>query len=255
MVSVSALAVAASLLIPQQPAGLLVILGGGRESDTAAKLIAEHCGGSKLVVLAHSRENPAQSAAALKEFFEKAGAKNVDAPTSEKPEDILASLKDAKGVFMSGGDQNRFIARFPESSKVPEAIRAVYTNGGVVAGTSAGASLIGEWMPTGNGNETVKGLGVLPGIIFDQHFFKRNRQDRLRAMVGQRKVMGLGIEERAFITFQKGMVIAFEGPTLWIVPKEGADAEEKTLQTGDSARIFTQVLGLQKTRSSRYRPS
>ncbi len=197
-----------------------------------------------MVVLAHSRENPNQSAAALKEFFEKAGAKNVDAPTSEKAEDILASLKDAKGVFMSGGDQNRFVARFPESSKVPEAIRSIFGRGGVIAGTSAGASLIGEWMPTGNGNETVKGLGVLPGAILDQHFFKRNRQDRLRAMVGERKVIGLGIEERAYITVQKGVVTAFEGPTLLITPKADAKAEEKTLQTGESARVFPQVLSL-----------
>lgn len=244
MVSLSAIALALSIGCPQEPTGLLVILGGGRESESAAKLIAEHCSGSKLVVLAHSRENPAQSASALKEFFEKAGAKSVEAPTSEKAEDILASLKDAKGVFMSGGDQNRFVGRFPESSKVPEAIRSVFLKGGVVAGTSAGASLIGEWMPTGNGNETVKGLGVLPGTILDQHFFKRNRQDRLRAMVGERKVVGLGIEERAYITIQKGVVTAFEGPTFWITPKADSKAEEKTLQTGESARVFPQVLSL-----------
>lgn len=245
MVSVSALALAASLLVPQQPEGLLVILGGGRESETAAKLIAEHCGEGKLVVLAHSRENPAQSAAALTEFFKKSGAKNVEAPTSEKPEEILAALTDAKGVFMSGGDQNRFIARFPESSKVPEAIRSVFLKGGVVSGTSAGASLIGEWMPTGNGNETVKGLGVLPGAILDQHFFKRNRQDRLRAMVAERKVIGLGIEERAFITVRKGLVTAFEGPTLWIDPKAtGEKPVETTLQTGESGRVFPRVRSL-----------
>lgn len=244
MVSVAALTLAVTLSPSLAPEGLLVILGGGRESENAAKLIADHCGDSKLVVLAHSRENPSQSAAALKEFFLKNGARNVEAPTSEKAEDILVVLKDAKGVFMSGGDQNRFMGRFPESSKVPEAIRAVYRRGGVVSGTSAGASLIAEWMPTGNGNETVKGLGVLSGSILDQHFFKRNRQDRLRAMVKERKITGLGIEERAFITVRQGVVTAFEGPTLWISPTEGGNLQEKTLQTGESANVFPPNNGL-----------
>lgn len=210
--------------IPMATPGSLLIMGGGRESPEAAKRLIALAGGSDaaIVILAHSREEVARSASALKEFFEANGARRVEAPTSEDPTTIVGLLRTAKGVFLSGGDQNRFLARFPASSGVAAALKGVVARGGVVGGTSAGASLLGEWMPTGSemAETALKphpegltaGLGLLPKGIIDQHFLQRNRLKRLTGFVLQQPgSFGIGIDERAWVIVRNGQIEVGEG--------------------------------------------
>ena len=120
----------------------------------------------------------------------------------------LMLLEKASAVWIPGGNQNRFMELFAKTP-VPDAIRAVYQRGGAVGGTSAGASLMGGWMPTGTGDmekltqdviETAPGLGLLPGVVVDSHFLVRQRPQRLLDMaLSHPERTGLGIDENGWV--------------------------------------------------------
>jgi cyanophycinase len=108
----------------------------------------------------------------------------------------LDSLKSAKLIFITGGDQSRFM-KAVWNTPVFDAIHDAYNNGSLIAGTSAGAAVMSKHMVTGNqlrgdtvyhptfdrlwkGNiEFEEGLGLLDSIIIDQHFVVRSRYNRM----------------------------------------------------------------------------
>ncbi len=96
-----------------------------------------------------------------------------------------ARLEGASGIFFTGGDQRRLLETL-RGSRALESVRGALRRGAVVAGTSAGAAVLGDLAITGDGEgageiragatPTVEGLGFLPGTIVDQHFLARRRQ-------------------------------------------------------------------------------
>jgi len=129
------------------------------------------------------------------------------------------SLQKAKLIFISGGDQSRFMGVV---SKTPvfEPIHKAYQNGSTIEGTSAGAAVMCEHMITGNQKletkytetfnnirfdnlETAKGLGLVKNVIIDQHFLKRSRYNRLiSGLVEFPSHIGIGIDESTAIIVQ-----------------------------------------------------
>jgi cyanophycinase len=105
---------------------------------------------------------------------------------------------------MTGGNQVK-LAAIVVGTPLGEAIRAAHRRGALVAGTSAGASILSTHMVSlGAGGATPKfrmsqvseGLGLLPAAIVDQHFTQRNRFGRLLALVaGNPAQLGIGIDE------------------------------------------------------------
>ena len=88
------------------------------------------------------------------------------------------------------------------------ALKKSYEDGVVFGGTSAGTAIMSDKMITGEGDFTVidgkqveisQGLGLLPDdVIVDQHFIKRQRQNRLFGLILQnRRMYGIGIDEGA----------------------------------------------------------
>jgi len=118
--------------------------------------------------------------------------------------DIIAAVDAATGVFMTGGNQTK-LAALVVGSPLGEAIGRAHRRGALVAGTSAGASVCSEHMVSfGTSGATPKfrvgqvsqGLGLLPGVIVDQHFTQRNRFGRLLALVAANPAqLGVGIDE------------------------------------------------------------
>jgi cyanophycinase len=97
----------------------------------------------------------------------------------------------------------------------------VHAKGGVVAGTSAGAAIMSEWMfrdaqdslavlkgRLREGQEVDRGLGFVgPGVFVDQHFLKRGRIGRiLPVMVAKGYQLGLGVEENSAALVRDGQV-------------------------------------------------
>jgi cyanophycinase len=117
---------------------------------------------------------------------------------------LVGTIHRASAVFMTGGNQTK-LATVIVGTPLGDAIRAANARGAVIAGTSAGASICSEHMVSfGSGGSTPKfrvgqvsqGLGLLSGIIVDQHFTQRNRFGRLLALVAANPAqLGVGIDE------------------------------------------------------------
>jgi len=94
------------------------------------------------------------------------------------------------------------------------------SRGGVVGGTSAGASLMGTRMPTGDhspdgdlkvgASPTAPAIGALPNALVDQHFLKRQRLPRLLcALLEHPSLVGIGVDEDAWALVQNGKLTAY----------------------------------------------
>jgi cyanophycinase len=145
-------------------------------------------------------------------FLKTAGAKNVVVVNARKLEDVedpknLELLKKAGGVWFGGGRQWRFVDAY-EGTKMEEAFRDVLRRGGVIGGSSAGASIQGHYMCRGSplGNLEImcegyeRGLGFLPGVAVDQHFAQRKRfADMTDLMKTYPQLLGIGLDEATAI--------------------------------------------------------
>ncbi len=118
--------------------------------------------------------------------------------------DLVAAVAESTAVFMTGGNQVK-LAAIVVGTPLGEAVRAAHRRGALVAGTSAGASILSTHMVAfGSGGATPKfrmsqvseGLGLLPQAIVDQHFTQRNRFGRLLSLVaGNPAQLGIGVDE------------------------------------------------------------
>ena len=113
-------------------------------------------------------------------------------------------LDDAAGIFFSGGDQLRITSQIGDTG-IEAKVRALYERGGVVAGTSAGASVMSDTMVIrGTSKITHRigdlhmapGMGLMRDVIIDQHFAERGRFGRLIGAVAHNpRILGLGLDE------------------------------------------------------------
>lgn len=116
----------------------------------------------------------------------------------------LDPLKDATGIFLTGGNQMRLSAMMG-GSLAETIIRQRHQAGAIVAGTSAGASILSAHMvamgasgpsPRMRMANMVAGFGLVPDMIIDQHFRQRDRIGRLLALVAANpSLLGVGIDE------------------------------------------------------------
>ncbi len=124
--------------------------------------------------------------------------------------DIAALFAEADGVFMTGGNQLRLSTRIG-GTLAEEAIRARWSKGAVVAGTSAGASILSSHMvafgtsgpsPRQRMASMVAGFGLVEQAIIDQHFRQRDRTGRLLSLIsGSPQLLGIGIDEDTAAVF------------------------------------------------------
>src|SRR6185436_21011624 len=117
---------------------------------------------------------------------------------------MTAALRDATGVYLTGGNQSR-LTQVVAGTKLGDALFLAHDRGAVLAGTSAGASAMASHMVAfGRSGSTPKnrmaqlsaGLGILQGLVIDQHFEQRGRIGRLLAIVaGSPSLLGVGLDE------------------------------------------------------------
>lgn len=183
--------------------GNLFIIGGGLRSAELVQTLIKTAGLKEkdyIIVLPMSSGEPEASFKSISKQLSAASANsigclNFDASTVNNKQ-WLDSLKRAKLVFITGGDQNRFM-KVVLHTPVYKAIHQAYQNGATVAGTSAGAAVMSKYMITGEqllgdttyhatfdklwgGNvEFEEGMGLVETVIIDQHFMKRSRYNRL----------------------------------------------------------------------------
>lgn len=190
--------------------GSLVIVGGGRMGADIWQRFIDLAGGpdAPIVVIPTAGEDPLPKTLGEAAALTRLGATNVTVlhtrsrAEADDPAFSEALLR-AGGVWWGGGRQWRFVDSY-EGTLTLRRVRGVLARGGVVGGTSAGASIQAEYMPRGHplGNTVVaaegyeRGFGFLPGVAIDQHFFARNRTaDMSGLMKLYPQYLGVGIDE------------------------------------------------------------
>jgi cyanophycinase len=190
--------------------GTLVIVGGGPTPKEAIDTFLESAGGkdSPIVVVSNALgDNPPEQNEVCG-WLRSAGAKNVNMLHAKVGEDLsnpglVALLKAARGVWFTGGRQWRLVDAYLDTN-VQELFHDVLKRGGVIGGTSAGATIQGEYLVRGNplGNEEImvegydRGFCFLPGVAIDQHFTQRERlNDMAQLKKAYPELIGLGVDE------------------------------------------------------------
>ena len=124
-------------------------------------------------------------------------------------EAFVTPLTSARGVWFGGGRQWRLADAYL-NTRTQREIEAVLERGGVVGGSSAGATIIGSFMVRGDtkGNEIMMGdhqvaFGLLKGVAIDQHLLRRNREfDLIDVIEAHPDLLGIGIDENTAIVVQ-----------------------------------------------------
>jgi cyanophycinase len=227
------------------PKGHLVLNGGAGEAEPFWTRIFELAGGkdAAIVILPTASER-AETGQEYVEELRVLGATGMRAielrvrEDASRPE-FLAAIAAAKVIFFTGGDQSKITAAIL-GTPAEAAIRKVYDDGGVLAGSSAGLACMSRVMLTGEGDFTVvrggnvevkEGLGYVTEAILDQHFVARQRQNRLISVVLEHpELPGIGVDEKTSIwirpdrTFEvlgEGWVMIFDARRS-VVRRDGA---------------------------------
>jgi cyanophycinase len=207
-----------------RPEGKLYIIGGGkRPAAMVAEMISLaqlNTNGHYAIVLPMASEEPDTSFFYFAKPFHEQGLDKIynffslDV-TSFSPE-RLDSVRNANLIFITGGDQNRFM-QIVQNTPLYAAIIEAYQKGAVIGGTSAGAAVQSKKMITGNelkypeytgqyrtieaeNIEIAQGLGLLETAIVDQHFIWRMRMNRLiAAAIENPDELLIGIDESTAI--------------------------------------------------------
>lgn len=194
--------------------GKLVIIGGAEDKKNDCTILREVvrlAGGNKarVVVVTVATELPLDVGSEYMEVFERLGVEDVrtfDVSEREHANRIssLKAIDSATCVFFTGGDQIR-ITKLLGGTKVDELLNQKYENGLILAGTSAGASMMSNTMIVEGQQETnprkglvdmAPGMEFLQGVVIDQHFAQRGRLGRLLSAVSHYPHhLGLGIDE------------------------------------------------------------
>jgi cyanophycinase len=220
---------------PRVPAGTLFAIGGAedrRDTKVILSYMAERIGSGKLVISTLASEYGDEVWEVYRKLFISMGVKQVKHlginhrdETSKDPR--LDMLADAKAVFFTGGDQLKITTRLGGTA-ISELIEEIYRRGGIIGGTSAGATALGEMMLVGSPGEGISkisdvhmtpGLGLAKNMIIDQHFSERGRIRRLLGAVAQNpRMLGLGIDEDTAIVIESdGTVQTIGSGAVYIV--------------------------------------
>jgi cyanophycinase len=192
-----------------------VLLIGGAEDKFREKVIlstfAELAGGpdGHVVVISTASSLGDVATAIYRDLFLSLGIGRVSGIHPEERNDANAPeaidlLAEATGVFLTGGNQSR-LTQVVGGTRLADALANAHDRGVAVAGTSAGASALGAHMvafgrpgptPKNRMVQLAAGLGLVPGVVIDQHFEQRGRIGRLIALVAQSpSLLGIGIDE------------------------------------------------------------
>jgi cyanophycinase len=203
--------------------GYVCAVGGGSEgyndwSDAPYSWIVQKADSGKIIII-----SDADATTWLPNYFMSFGAdtaynKTIPSIAAANLQATYDELITAKAIFIRGGDQWDYI-RLWKGTKTDSAINYVFQNGGVIAGTSAGAAVLGDVdFSAKNGSVYPDDallnpfynrmqfesnfLNLIPDVLFDTHFIERGRHGRLIAMLynqhfsSGRDLIGIGVDDR-----------------------------------------------------------
>lgn len=209
--------------------GYICAVGGGSEnynswSDAPYRWIVQKSDSGKIVVLSVNTEDDW-----IPNYFRSFGASRavnirINSRTIANQQSIYDSIVTAKAVFIKGGDQWNYI-NYWKGTLTEDAIKFVFNNGGVIAGTSAGTAVLGDVDYSARYGSAISKEGLqnpfnsiidlednflnfVPNVLFDSHFIERGRFGRLIAMIfkyyytNNRNILGVGVDDRTAVCIE-----------------------------------------------------
>ncbi|MDH4045065.1 MAG: cyanophycinase [Gemmatimonadota bacterium] len=197
--------------------GSLVIVGGGQLDTSILERFLELAGGADAPIIVIPTAGGADEYGPYWEGLrglKAAGATNLTVlhttdRTVANSDAFVEPLRRARGVWFSGGRQWRLADSYL-GTKTHEELWALLGRGGVIGGTSAGATIQGSYLARGDTrNNTImmgdheEGMGFLKRTSIDQHLLRRNRQfDLLEVVRAHPDLLGIGIDENTAIVVE-----------------------------------------------------
>ena len=203
------------LIAHQQPSqvgpdnGSLLLVGGGVTPEIGRQFIAL-AGGVEVPMVViptaggateYSQQTP------VSQLLRQLGAKQVDVVHTNDRElasslDFVQPLVTAKGVFFEGGRQWRLVDAY-QGTRTEQMFWQVLERGGVIGGSSAGATIQGSFLARGDTRHNQimigdhqQGFGFLKNVTVDQHTLARNRHyDMFQILQERPELLGLSIDE------------------------------------------------------------
>lgn len=232
--------------VPKQPGPILAI--GGAEDKLDDKIIlstfVQLAGGrGARIAIVPTASSIEAAGERYKAIFLGMGAWSAEVvyladrqdANSDAPQELL---EPATGIFITGGNQLR-LAALVGGTRVGRMVQHRHAEGAIVAGTSAGASILSSHMVAfGASGQTprqrmanmVAGFGLVPGVIIDQHFRQRDRIGRLLMLVASNPaLLGLGIDEDTAALFNHEGVLEVVGRHS-VTVVDGSDAFSDVFQ-------------------------
>lgn len=200
--------------LSQKVRGTLVIIGGNEDKEhecTILRRVVALAGEEKarMIIMTIASRHQADTGRLYQAAFSRLGMTRVEVVSirdraETRSADLARRLADAGGIFFTGGDQLR-ITSILGGSELAYGLERAYRAGTVIAGTSAGASVMSRTMivggeeagaPRNDAARMAPGLGLIDEVVVDQHFAQRGRIGRLLSAIAQNpRMLGLGIDE------------------------------------------------------------
>jgi cyanophycinase len=211
--------------------GHLVIIGGHEDRKHDMEILSrfvELAGGreAKIVVISAASSVADEMWQIYDKVFGELGVSkrfhlHLQSRQCANDEEIIKDIRDATGIFMTGGDQKRLLAIIGGTALDTEMHAALKLRGACIGGTSAGASAMSGHMlaqgraelhPEKGSVSLGAGLGFLHRVVIDQHFSERQRLSRLLSVVAQNPYLqGIGIDEDTALVIERGVGIEVLG--------------------------------------------
>ena len=201
--------------------GSLIIIGGATKATVFFEKFAELAGGkdAEIVVIPtaagedYLKRDPGFEG--YKKMFSSQGFSNITVLHTSDPREaddpkFYKPLETATGVWITGGRQWRLVDSYMDT-KTLNALNGVLDRGGVISGSSAGATIQGSYLARGDTKTNTimmgdheEGFGFISNIAIDQHLLKRNRQfDIFNILDNRPELLGIGLDENTGIVVQE----------------------------------------------------
>ena len=228
--------------MPQSTKTAIMVIGGAEDKVHGREILQTffyRSGGSeaRLAIIPSASREPVIVGDRYQGIFGEMGAKEIrvlDIRDRAQGSDSQFQdyIEECTGVFLTGGDQLRLCGLLSDTPLMERVRQRVHLGEITLAGTSAGAAVMGHHMIAGGGSgespnrslvDMAIGLGIIPEVIVDQHFLNRNRTARLMsAIAGHPDRLGIGIDEDTCAMFERDgwMQVIGKGTVTIIDPGE-----------------------------------
>ncbi len=218
-------------IMPQATKTAILVIGGAEDKVHGREILHTFFSragsvNARIAIIPSASREPAVLGDRYRTIFQEMGCAEtqvLDIRDREQCEDpkLQQYVEECTGVFLTGGDQLRLCGLLADTPLMERVRKRVHLGEITIAGTSAGAAVMGYHMIAGGGSgespnrslvDMATGLAILPQLIVDQHFHNRNRMGRLvSAIASHPDRLGIGIDEDTCAMFEKDGVLQVMG--------------------------------------------